>query len=189
MFRLAKHGTVVGLLRFSPSFCLRNRANLAFKTTIIENRHLTLIGIPSKVEANNSLIFLPLQTYEKKFAEFPFLFIFIIPWWNHKQKVHLVKSTHIHTYFYSLRAWKLRLARRRLQSATTPAKTVFQPRNYRICNSLLQLAPSMLEHGCCNLAIICWQKSFFFSSWYHFSLLISICPPLTGYQLIAALNQ
>ena len=51
-----------------------NRANLAFKTTIIENTHLTLAGIPFKVEANNSLIFLLLQTYEKKFAEFPFLF-------------------------------------------------------------------------------------------------------------------
>ena len=56
-----------------------NRVNLAFKTTIQEDTHLTLIGILSKVEANNSLIFLPLQTYEKKFAEFPFLFISIIP--------------------------------------------------------------------------------------------------------------
>ena len=84
MFRLAKHGTLVGLLRFSPSFlslcAASNRANLAFKTTIIEDTHLTLAGIPLKVEANYSLIFLPLQTYEKKFAEFPFLFIFIIPW-------------------------------------------------------------------------------------------------------------
>ena len=51
-----------------------NRENLAFKTTIVEDTHLTLIGIPSKVEANNSLIFLLLQTYEKKIAEFPFLF-------------------------------------------------------------------------------------------------------------------
>ena len=56
-----------------------NRANLAFKTTIIENTHLALIGFLSKVEANNSLFFLPLQTYEKKFAEIPFLFISIIP--------------------------------------------------------------------------------------------------------------
>ena len=83
MFQLAKHGTLVGLLRFSPSFLFAcaasNRANLAFKTTIIEDTHLTLAGIPFKVEANNSLIFLLLQTYEKKFAEFPFLFIFIIP--------------------------------------------------------------------------------------------------------------
>ena len=45
----------------------------------IEDTHLTLIGILSKVEANNSLIFLRLQTYEKEFAEFPFLFTSIIP--------------------------------------------------------------------------------------------------------------
>ena len=42
----------------------------------VEDTHLTLRG---KVKANNSLIFLSLQTYEKKFAEFPFLFISIIP--------------------------------------------------------------------------------------------------------------
>ena len=60
---------------FPTSFfvCVRrsNRTTLAFKTAII--------GILSKVEANNSLFFLPLQTYEKEFAEFPFLFIFTIP--------------------------------------------------------------------------------------------------------------
>ena len=80
-----KHSIVVGLLWFSPYFLFvcaaNNRATLAFKTTIIEDTHLTPIGIPFKVEANNSLIFLPLQTYEKKFAEFPFLFISIIPWY------------------------------------------------------------------------------------------------------------
>ena len=46
-----------------------NQANLAFKTTIIEDTHLTLAAFQYKVEANNSLIFLPLQT----FAEFLFL--------------------------------------------------------------------------------------------------------------------
>ena len=78
MFQLAKHGAVVGLLWFSPYFilCANNKANLAFKTTIIEDTHLTLAGILSKEEANNSLIFLPLQTYEKKFAEFPFLLVY-----------------------------------------------------------------------------------------------------------------
>ena len=84
MLRLAKHGTVAGLLRFSPSCllaCAENiRANLAFKTTVIEDTHLTLIGIPSKIEANNSLILLLLQTHEKKIAEFQFLFLSIIPW-------------------------------------------------------------------------------------------------------------
>ena len=82
-FQLAKRGTLVGLLQFSPSFLFAfatsNRAKLAFKMTIIKDTHVTLMGIPFKVEANHSLIFLPLQTYEKKFAEFPFLFIFIIP--------------------------------------------------------------------------------------------------------------
>ena len=84
--RLAKHGTVVGLLRFLSSVLFacaaNNQANLAFKTTIIEDTHLTLAGILFKVEANNYLFFLPLRTYEKNFAEFPFLFIFIIPWYN-----------------------------------------------------------------------------------------------------------
>ena len=73
----------VGLLRLSPYFLFAcaasNKENLAFKTTVVEDTHLTLIGILSKVEANNSLIFLLLQTYEKKIAEFPFLFISIIP--------------------------------------------------------------------------------------------------------------
>ena len=80
VFQLAKNDTLVGLLRFSPSFLFAcaasNRSNLAFKTTVIEDTHVTLMGIPFKVEANNSLIFLPLQTYEKKFAEFSFLLIY-----------------------------------------------------------------------------------------------------------------
>ena len=41
-----------------------NRANLVFKTTIIKDTHLKLAGILFKVETNNSLIFLPLQTYK-----------------------------------------------------------------------------------------------------------------------------
>ena len=56
-----------------------NQVNLAFKMTIIKDTHLTLAAIPFKVEVNNSLIFLPLQTYEKKFAELPFLLV-LIPW-------------------------------------------------------------------------------------------------------------
>ena len=78
VFQLAKNGTLVGLLRFSLSFVFAcaavNRVSLAFTTTIIEDAHLTLAVIPFKVQANNSLIFLPLQTCERKFAEFPFLF-------------------------------------------------------------------------------------------------------------------
>ena len=99
MFRLAKHGTLFGLLlRFSPSFLFAcaesNRATLAFKTTIKNDAHLTLIGIPSKVEANNSLIFLPLQTYEKRFAEFPFLFVSIIPWLKADNKLYTLLITY-----------------------------------------------------------------------------------------------
>ena len=59
-----------------------NQVNLGFRATIIDDTHLTLTGIPFKVEANNSLIFLSLQIYEKKIAEFLFLFIFIIPCHN-----------------------------------------------------------------------------------------------------------
>ena len=80
MFQLAKHGTVVGLLQFSPSFLFAcaasNRSNLAFKTTIIEDTHLTLTVILFKVEANNYLILFAITNI----AEFPFLFISIIPW-------------------------------------------------------------------------------------------------------------
>ena len=78
MVQLAKDGTLVGFLRFSQSFLLAcaaiNRVNLAFRTTIIEDTHLTLAVNSLKVEANNSLIFLLLQTYEKKFAKFLFLY-------------------------------------------------------------------------------------------------------------------
>ena len=83
MVQLAKTGTLVGLLRFSLSFLFActaiNRVDLAFRTTITEDTRQTLAVIPFKVDANNFLIFLLLQTYEKKFAEVPFLFIFIIP--------------------------------------------------------------------------------------------------------------
>ena len=44
VFQLAKNGTFVELLRFSPSFLFAcgaiNRVNLAFRTTIIEDTHL-----------------------------------------------------------------------------------------------------------------------------------------------------
>ena len=70
----AQHGTLVRLLRFSLSFLVEcaasNRAKSAFKRTIIEDPHLTLAGIPFKTEANNSLIFLPLQTYGKNLPSF-----------------------------------------------------------------------------------------------------------------------
>ena len=54
-------------LDFFVSHCVFCLVNLAFRTTIIEDTHLTLAVISFEAEANNSLIFLPLQTY--KFAE------------------------------------------------------------------------------------------------------------------------
>ena len=92
MFQLAKYGTVVGLLRFSPSFLFAcatsNRANLAFKTTIVKDSSNTnrysIYG-----RGKQLFNFLPLQTYEKTFAEFPFLFIFIIPWLS---KYYIMRS-------------------------------------------------------------------------------------------------
>ena len=53
-----------------------NRVDLALITNILEDTHLTLAAFLFKVEANNSLIFLPLQTYEKKIAKFPFLLVY-----------------------------------------------------------------------------------------------------------------
>ena len=81
MFQLAKNGTLFGLFRLSLSFLFAcaaiNWVNLAFRMTIIGDMHLTLATIPFKVEANNALIFLPLQqTYEKKFVELPFLLVY-----------------------------------------------------------------------------------------------------------------
>ena len=77
MFQLAKTASLRAFLFARVAI---NRVNLAFRMTIIEDTHLTLAVIPFKVEANNSLNFLLLQTYEKSFAEFPFRFISIIPW-------------------------------------------------------------------------------------------------------------
>ena len=51
-----------------------NSGDLAFRRISAEDTHLTLPVILFKVEKNNSLIFMLLQTYEKKFAEFPLLY-------------------------------------------------------------------------------------------------------------------
>ena len=48
------------LIVFLLACAASNSANLSLKTAIIEDTHLTLIGILSKVDANNSLILLPL---------------------------------------------------------------------------------------------------------------------------------
>ena len=65
----SKNGTLVRLLCFSLSFlfaCVAiNQVDLAFRTNIIGDTHLTLAVILFKVEANNSLIVLPLQTFKK----------------------------------------------------------------------------------------------------------------------------
>ena len=78
VFQLAKSCTFVRPFCFSLSFLCAcaaiNPVNLVFKTTIAEDTHLTLAAGPFKVEANNSINFLPLKPYEKNFFKFPFLF-------------------------------------------------------------------------------------------------------------------
>ena len=72
MSYLAKNATFLGFLRFALP-CLRTPqliGNLAFKTTSVEDTHLTLASIPFQVGVNDSLIILPLQTDEKKFDDF-----------------------------------------------------------------------------------------------------------------------
>ena len=80
VFQLAKKALSLGFFvshfLFLFTSAAINRVNLAFRTTIIEDTHLALAVIPLKVKANNSLIFLPLQTCEKKIAEFPFLLVY-----------------------------------------------------------------------------------------------------------------
>ena len=80
-FNQQKTALSSGFFVYHCLLCLRlstaiNRVNLGFRTTIIEDTHLTLAVIPFKVETNNCLIFLSLQTYEKKFAKFPFLLVY-----------------------------------------------------------------------------------------------------------------
>ena len=75
-----KNSSFFGFLRFSSSsfvLVLRNwPGKQAFKTVGIEDTHLTLTGVLFQVGANNSLIFLQLQTPEKKFHYIPWLVYF-----------------------------------------------------------------------------------------------------------------
>ena len=80
VFQLAKNGTLVELFRFTPS-CLFacgtiNRVNLAFKTTIIEDIHLTLAVVPFKVEANKSLIFCHYKHTRKNLPSFRYFTVY-----------------------------------------------------------------------------------------------------------------
>ena len=72
VFHLAKSANFYWFRYFSSSSFVRVRrnwsGNLAIRTAGVEDTHLTLAVIPYQVEANISLIFLPLQTYKKKFA-------------------------------------------------------------------------------------------------------------------------
>ena len=79
VLQLAKNGTLFGLFRFSLSFLFACWVNLAFKTTVMEDTHLTLAVIPFKVETNNSLFF-SITNIREKFAKFPFLLTYTIPW-------------------------------------------------------------------------------------------------------------
>ena len=75
LFNHAKSVTHSEFLRPHRHFLFACAAtNRASRTTIVEDTHLTLTVIPFKEEANNSLIVLLLQTYEKKYADFSFLF-------------------------------------------------------------------------------------------------------------------
>ena len=77
LFHFEKRVTVFLFIHFSlPSFvCVRCNQpdNLAFRTTKVEDTRLTLEAIPFQVGVTNSFIYLLLQTYEKKIAEFLFL--------------------------------------------------------------------------------------------------------------------
>ena len=94
VFNQAKNVTCFELFCFASSSFVRVRrnylSNLAFRTTVVEDPHLTLAVIPFKVEANNSLNLLLLETYEKTFANFPFLF----SRWTYRQKSEVLPSVH-----------------------------------------------------------------------------------------------
>ena len=83
VFHVGNRAAVPVFVRFPSAFsvCVRhNRSGyLTFRTTNIKDTKLTLVVIPFKVEANNSLNFLALQTYEEKVAEFPSLLRNTIP--------------------------------------------------------------------------------------------------------------
>ena len=70
MFQLSKNGTLFGLFRFSLSFLFAcaaiNWDKSAFRTTIIEDTHLTLAVILFKVEANNFLSFFAITNTREK---------------------------------------------------------------------------------------------------------------------------
>ena len=69
MYHHAKSVTYFGFLCFQSTFFVyarRNRpSNLALKTTVLEDTHLTLAVIPFKAGTNNSLFFSLLHTREK----------------------------------------------------------------------------------------------------------------------------
>ena len=77
VFHFEKASLSLGFFRCLPfSFvCVRRNhsRNLAFKSTGAEDTYLTLAVISFQVGVNNSLNFLFLQTFEKRFAEFPSL--------------------------------------------------------------------------------------------------------------------
>ena len=62
--------TVFGFIRFlSPSFVcvIHNKSgNLAFRTTCVDDTHITLAVIPSQVEVSNSLSFFAITNIQKK---------------------------------------------------------------------------------------------------------------------------
>ena len=74
VFHCGKSITVFGLHGFFFFYHFSLVGALAVvRMTVVKDIHLTLTAISFQVKVNNSSIFLPLQTYEKTIAEFPFL--------------------------------------------------------------------------------------------------------------------
>ena len=81
VFHFGKSATVPMFVRFPSAFLFTCATGYpTFRTTTVNDTKLTLRVIPFQVGWNNSLIFLALQTYDKKVYEFPFLVRYTIPW-------------------------------------------------------------------------------------------------------------
>ena len=112
MPRLAKDGTLVGLLRFSPflfACAATNQVNLAFRTTVIEDTHLTLAVVPFEVGVNNYLIFFVIINIREKICRVsvPLQFIITSRFFLAGSCLHLLEVTvHNNMVLYSCSGWK-----------------------------------------------------------------------------------
>ena len=103
VFQLAKKPHSLQTFCFSLCFLFAcaaiNRVNLAFRTTIIKDTHLTLAVISFKVKANNSLIFFAIINRREKFCGVSVPLQSLIPCLNYyagyKRQTHLIKKIQI----------------------------------------------------------------------------------------------